>query len=130
MSNTEPCIVYNAIKTPDGTILESLHIHDYKTHLDKNGEEYMVDGGTAYTRRNSNKEPFEELTVTTEAPHEVQREYWSWGTYGKNGDQPLRFVKLKDMEHDHIAAVVNTQRINAARRSAMIKELFYRATNL
>ena len=33
------------MRTPDGTILESKHRHDYVTHLDANGNEYMLDGG-------------------------------------------------------------------------------------
>lgn len=32
-----------------------------------------------------------------------------WGTYGKNGDQPLRWVKLKDCETDHLQAILETQ---------------------
>ena len=38
-------ILSNRLKTPDGTILESLHRHDYVTHTDANGKEYMLDGG-------------------------------------------------------------------------------------
>ena len=37
-------LVYNAIRTPDGTVIESMHRHDYKAYLDKNGKEYMVMG--------------------------------------------------------------------------------------
>jgi hypothetical protein len=43
-------ILSNRMRTPDGTILESKHRHDYVTHLDANGNEYMLDGGLAYVR--------------------------------------------------------------------------------
>jgi hypothetical protein len=41
----ETRIVANRIRTPDGTILESKHRHDYVTYTDANGKQYMVDGG-------------------------------------------------------------------------------------
>lgn len=44
-------ILKNAIKTPDGTIIESKHRHDFVSYTDKNGKYYAVDGGLDYLRR-------------------------------------------------------------------------------
>ena len=107
---TEDKIVANRIRTPDGTILESMHRHDYVTYVDKNGKEYMVDGGTDYLRRNVHQDaPYEELSVYSDAPHAEIREVFRWGTRGKDGNQPLKFILLKDMESDHIQAIIETQ---------------------
>ena len=38
--------------------------------------------------------------------HELIRENFVWGTYGKNGDEPLRFVLLKDITDDHLANLI------------------------
>ena len=101
-------ILSSQLKTPDGTILESLHRHDYVTHKDANGKEYMLDGGCAYIRRSINGDE-ELLTVTTDDSHSVIREAVTWGTYGKNGDEPFKRVKLANMTDDHIAACIETQ---------------------
>jgi hypothetical protein len=55
-------ILRNRMRTPDGTILESKHRHDYVTHLDANGNEYMLDGGLSYVRSSANGDE-EMLTV-------------------------------------------------------------------
>jgi hypothetical protein len=102
-------IVYNAIRTPDGTVLESHHTHDYRIHVDKtNGKEYMIDGGKSYIRSSANGDEMY-LTVYDDAPHKEIREVFTWGTYGKNGDEPLQWKKLKDMTTAHILAVLETQ---------------------
>ncbi len=99
-------IILNRIRTPDGTVLTSRNRHDYVTYEDANGEQYMVDGGTDYLRRNVNKEPAQELSVYDDIPYEEIRETIEWGTYGKRGDQPLKWVKLSNMNSDHIRAVL------------------------
>lgn len=103
-------IIRNAIKCPDGKILESKHRHDYQGHTCKlTGEYFMCDGGLDYFRGSINKVQPTYLHVTTDDPFEVQREAFTWGSYGKNGDEPLHYIKLKDMETEHILAILKTQ---------------------
>ena len=117
-------IVANRIRTPDGTILESMHRHDYVTYTDANGKEYMVDGGLDYLRRIVHDDaPAEELSVYSDAPHVVIREVFKWGTRGKDGKQPLKFVVLKDMTTDHIEAILETQNLPGYMRKIFLDEL-------
>lgn len=120
-------IIRNAIQTPDGTILESHSRHDYKEYVDTvNGKTYMVDGGLEYVRRNAVGEAVE-LIVTLDDPHEVVREAMTWGTYGKNGDEPFRYIKLKDMTLGHICACLEeVTTMYPQYRIAMKNELEYR----
>ena len=127
MTDTNYSMVRNALCTPDGTILRSRHRHDYVTHTDANGNEYMLDGGIDYVRCSANGDE-EMLVVTLAEPHEEVREVCDWGTYGINGDQPLSYIKLCDMDTDHIKAVLKVGgRINTGIKIAMEQELEYRA---
>lgn len=119
-------IIRNALRTPDGTVIRSRHRHDYVTHTDANGKEYMVDGGIDYIRRSANGDE-EDMVVTTEDSFEEVRQACDWGTYGINGDQPLSYIKLCDMETAHIEAVLqNVSRINPAIKTSMEHELMLR----
>ena len=123
-------IIYNAIRTPDGTILHSKSVHDYITHIDKNGEEYMNDGGNDYLRRNINVTPFEDLSVYSDSPHEEIREVIAWGSFGIKGDQPLTFTILKNMSDDHIGNIIATiTHIPEWRMNIFINELKRREEN-
>jgi hypothetical protein len=122
-------LVYNAIRTPDGTILESRHRHDYVVYQDKNGKEYMVDGGLEYTRRNVHDDaPYEELSVYTTDGHDRVREAVKWGTYGKDGNASLSYILLKDMSTEHIeACLVNVQTMHPAYKESFKEELKLRS---
>ena len=122
-------LIYSALRTPDGTIIESKSRHDYVTHIDANGKEYMIDGGLDYVRSSAWGDE-EHLTVTLEDSHELVREECVWGSYGPNGDQPLTYKKLCDMSDAHINAVLeNVPSINTAIKTAMQNELEYRNDN-
>ena len=100
-------IVANRIRTPDGTVLQSFHVHDYKSYTDKNGLEYMVDDGLEYLRRNVNPgAEAEELSVYEDDPFALIRRTFHWGTRGKNGNQPLRWVPLIELETNHIQTIL------------------------
>jgi len=122
-------LVRNAIQTPDGTILESKYRHDYKTYKDAiTNEEYMVDGGLDYIRTNVNKIPAKELYVYIEDGHEKVRESFSWGTYGKKGDEEKKWVLLKDLSSNHIKAILDTQyQLPVWMKEMFKKELSFRA---
>ena len=123
-------IIANRIKTPDSTILQSKHRHDYVEYKDANGYTYMVDGGTDYLRRGGsgyNIAPAEELSVYEDSPHDMIRSVMVWGTLGKDGKGPLQYKVLQDLETDHIKAILATQlHISSAVRSIMKNELNYR----
>jgi hypothetical protein len=126
---TLPLMISNGLQTPDGTIIYSRSRHDYVTHLDANGREYMIDGGLDYVRSSAWGDE-QLMTVTIEHDHEQVREACVWGTYGINGDQPLHYKKLADMDRDHINAVLETSsQMHRGIKTAMINELEYRRNN-
>ena len=121
-----PQFVYNAIMTPDGTILHSKHRHDYILYEDANGEKYMLDGGNDYRRTHINEQEATDISVTYSDSIDKIREHLVWGTYGIEGSLQLKEVLLKDMSNDHIKAIINDgYKLNPV----MKLELLYRAEN-
>jgi len=103
-------LLRNAIQTPDGTILQSHHSHDCRSHVDKNGYTYMVDGGLAYVRRSINEEAsYKCMNIGLDADIKEIREGFTWGTYGKNGDEELQYKTLKTLSDAHIQAIINDE---------------------
>ena len=118
--------VYSGLKTPDGTLLESWHRHDCVTYTDTNGKDYMLDGGLDYVRCSANGDE-QLITYTIDDDHETVRQHVSWGTYGPNGDQPYRRVKVADMDTDHLQKVIELQQYANPRIIQVMKnELDYR----
>ena len=123
-------LIRNAIRTPDGTVLESIHVHDYRTYTDKNGLTYMVDGGLEYLRRNLHEDaPYEELSVYVDEDHEINREYFQWTSYGEDGKGPSKTQALKDMDTDHIQAILDNGFGRDYSRELFQEELAYRCEN-
>lgn len=126
-------MLYNAVRTPDGTILCSTHGWDYREHLDATtGETYMVDSGNSmYYRRSINEVPAVDISVTTCSAFEEQRKVFLWGTYGVDGMVPRTQIALCNMSTPHIEAVLRTQsRIKGTYvEELMQNELEYRKIN-
>jgi hypothetical protein len=109
----EKFIVYNAIRTPDQTILESKHVHDYQSYVDKNGEIYILDGGCGgYTRRSVNIIEAENISLYSDAPHEQIREVVSRGSRGKSGREELKYILLKNIDDEYLQAIIDYEETN------------------
>ena len=102
----EKQLIYNAIKTPDGTVLVSYHRHDYKSYVDANSDTYVIDGGLEYVRTSVNSVSAESLAVYDDAPFEVIREYLHRSGRGKDGKQELKYVALKDINDDWLENLI------------------------
>jgi len=120
--------ITNCIITPDGTMLKCKYHHDFKQHLDANGETYINDGVLGYVRRSVNKVPVVDISVTTDSPFEQQRKAFTWGTRGKDGLQEVQQVALKDLTTEHIQNILRTQQqINGTYvEQLFLQELEYR----
>jgi len=123
---TESKILLNRIKTPDGTILTSYNRHNYVEYKDTLTKEVlMVDGGTDYLRRNMGT--YEELSVYDDGSHLTRRSAVHWGTRGKDGQQPLVYKPIKELDSDHIEAILKTQhQISDFYKEILKDELKYR----
>jgi len=119
--------IANRMRTPDGTILHSRHRHDCVFHTDTNGKTYMLDGGLGeYIRMSTNGDEVD-VSVRLEDGHDAVREIPIWGTRGKDGKQPIKFVAIKDMDTDHLQACLDTQdQMKQSLRLAMEYEIKFR----
>lgn len=124
-------IILNSIRTPDGTVLISRHVHDYVEYVDSvSGELYMVDGGNEYLRRSINKIPFEELSLDENSPFELIREAYCRGTFDK--DRKRIWVPMSQMSDDHLKGCIQYNKMilgysdNCFANQMYKKELEYR----
>jgi hypothetical protein len=128
MKDTGSIILRNSLRTPDGTEIVSRDRHEFTSHTDANGNRYMVDGGSEYLRRSANGDEVDtSILFFANCPFSTVREHMTWGSYGPNGDQPKRILKLGEMDTDHIEAILKTQdHIGKFYRAAFLMELALR----
>jgi hypothetical protein len=100
----------NRIITPDGTMLQSFSRHNFVKYTDDNGKEYAVDGGLDYQRTFWHEDaPHTDACVYNTDPHELIRQAFCWGSYGKDGKQPIQWKPVETMTDEHIKAILETQ---------------------
>jgi len=63
------------METPDGTILESLHVHDFVGHDDNNGNYYAIDGGLTYCKITAMDNDYRIITVDDSENWEIVRQF-------------------------------------------------------
>lgn len=96
-------IIQNAFEY-DGVIYNSTHVHDYVSTQDG---KYFTDGGLEYIRRNFvNNEDIFDLSLSEVNTLEEICNRMIWGTYGINQDQPLTWIRIRDMTTSHQMAVL------------------------
>jgi hypothetical protein len=147
-------IFRNIIQTPDGTLLESLHMKDVKHYVDTvDNNTYTVAGGRASLfRPNCNRKAtvkttgvkrllrlltlrgstyevpgYVELSIEADqaTPHRFVRQNMRWGLLGKDSKKPEHFIVMKDMSDDLIKDLL-TGVLDDLTRMWLEEELKYR----
>jgi hypothetical protein len=121
-------IILNRILTPDGTILTSYHVHDYKSHIDKSGKLYGVDGGLSYLKRTGHVD-YTELSLYDSEPFNIIRKNLHWGVNMDKDKNILPITLWKpicDLNTDHIQAILDEGFGDDWIREYLKQELEYR----
>ncbi len=109
-----------------GEKLISRYNHDFKSCSCEN--EAFVDGGLNLFSRFGAKDlsKIQRFVITTKDKFEEQRFYFEHGIYGKDGKQPLTFIKLKDLETSHLKAILKYNKEDNPYNKVYQKELKFR----
>jgi len=98
-------LLVNGLRTPKGQEIFSRHRHDF-VQIVEDGKVYAVDGGLDYARRVYDVKDYTDILVYTTDSHETIRNNFRWGTRGISGNDPLKYILIKDMTESHINAVI------------------------
>ena len=112
-----------------GDVLVSRYRHDF---VKCSCKAIYIDGGHDYLRGGGEREACDStsIIVTGDTPFDVVRDNLEWGTYGKDGDEELHYILLKDMTTDHLKAILETQtKMSEFYKWAMMEELKRRGEN-
>jgi hypothetical protein len=99
------------------TIIVSLTVHDFQKC---ECGQVMVDGGREYAKFSGKEEDIEQLYLWDESTNKDFENKLIWGTRGRDGNGPLIFMLVKDLETSHIESIVKNQ----IQISSMYKSVF------
>ena len=98
IQNARQCLVC-------GKIISSKSTHDYVECGCEN--QCMVDGGKDYCRYGAvDIDKTVNLSLDDQMPKKVIEANLLWGTYGKDGTEPLQYKKISGLENDHLLAIL------------------------
>jgi len=81
-----------------GDVITSYSVHDFVICSCGN---LSVDGGTEYLKRSYNDPKLVcEMSIYSDEPFELIRENYHRGGYGKNGNEPLKWVPISEMSNE------------------------------
>jgi hypothetical protein len=128
---SEPRLVVNRAKCLEcGDEVQSHHVHDYVTC--RCGA-LSVDGGLDYIKRvRKSGCASKGMSLNEDDDFELIRMYLCRGSRGKNGDQPLTWIPLKDIDDEYLASLIDYKEANRQVRDVhykmYLKEREYRST--
>lgn len=111
-------IIQNAVKITEEdkeTFLVSANRHDFVSYQFKDGSSFFIDGGKEYLRRGGTflKDPrIENYSLDENHSFLVIKEKLLWGTRGKDGQGELTYKPIKDLDKDHLIAILETQNVS------------------
>lgn len=119
-------LLLSRIQTPDGTFISSRSMDDLAEYTDKNGQQYGISGGLAYQRVFYDMPDYIDASIYTTDDFNVIRENIVWETYGIDGNDDLKYVKIKDLELDHIENILILPSLSNVFENILLSEIEFR----
>jgi len=119
-------LLLSRIQTPDGTFISSRSMHDLAEHTDKNGQHYGIEGGLAYQKIFYDKKDYTDASIYTTDDFNIIRENIVWDTYGVDGDEELKQVKIKDLGLEHIENILILPSLSMVFENILLAEIEFR----
>ena len=119
-------LLLSRIQTPDGTIICSRSFDDLEEYTDKNGQYYGIEGGLAYQKVLYDKNDYVDASIYTTDDFNTIRENIVWDSYGVDGDEELKQIKIKDLQLDHIENILVLPSLSKTFEDILLSEIKFR----